>query len=191
MKEEWKIKLQDSLTDFEEAAPKGLWAAIEETLDEKVMPLPAKEESLVTAAKPNVLRSTGRTRRLRLFAAAAGVACLAGIFVYFADKDKADSPVAANLQTGKGNGSVSEGIEKGREVLGESTEAQVSSPKEESQGIVSVQNKQSAKMLAQIPETDNEGVLTNMNQESSLDNNSGAKEDGLGKKKKRGNLQIR
>ena len=56
MKEEWKIKLQDGLTDFEEAAPEGLWAAIEETLDEKVMPLPAKEESLVTAAKPNVLR---------------------------------------------------------------------------------------------------------------------------------------
>lgn len=185
MKEEWKIKLQDGLTDFEEAAPEGLWAAIEETLDEKVMPLPAKEESLVTAAKPNVLRSTGRTRRLRLFAAAAGVACLAGIFVYFADKDKAYSPVVANLQTGKGNGSVSEEIEKGREELGESTEAPVSSPKEESQGNVSVQNRQSAKMLAQVAETDNEGVQTNMSQESSLDNNFGAKEDGLGKKEEK------
>lgn len=182
MKEEWKIKLQDSLADFEEAAPEGLWAAIEETMDEKVMPLPTKEESLVTAAKPNVLRSNGRTRMLRLFAAAAGVACLAGIFVYFADKDKAESPVVANLHTDKGTGNVSDEIEKGREELRESAEIQGNSAKEESQGNVSVHNRQSEKLLAQIPETDNEGVRVNKNQKSSLDNNSSVSEDGLGKK---------
>lgn len=181
MKEEWKIKLQDSLTDFEEAAPEGLWAAIEETLDEKVMSLP-KEQNLVAAAKPNVLRSNGRTKTLRLFAAAAGVACLAGIFVYFADKDKVESPIVANLHTGKGNGIVSDEIENGREELRESTEARGSSSKEKSHGNVSVQNRQSEKLLAQLPEIDNEGFQQNMSQENSVENNSSTLEDGHGKK---------
>ncbi len=181
MKEEWKIKLQDSLADFEEAAPEGLWAAIEQTLDEKVTSLP-NEQNLVTAANSNVSRSNGRTRVLRLFAAAAGVACLAGIFVFFADKDKAESPVLANLHTSKGYGIVSDEIEKGREDLRESTETQESSAKGKSQGNVSVQNRQSEKLLAQIPKIDNEGVQQNMNQANYVENNSSTSEDGLGKK---------
>lgn len=87
MKEEWKNKLQDSLSDYEEAAPDGLWNAIEAALDNSPVPVVPQESN--AEERPAVLRPA-RWRRptaLRLYAAAAGVACLAGLFFYLSDND--------------------------------------------------------------------------------------------------------
>ncbi len=186
MKEEWKNKLQDSLADFEKAAPEGLWTAIEDALDGKAIPLETAEESLVAEAKPNVLRSNGRTRMLRLLAAAAGVACLAGIFVYFADNDKAESPVMANLHTGKGNGKVLGEIGKGSEQRTESTVSLDDRVRHEHREHVPIQNHQSRQLLAQLATSDSEDVSVNVSKENSVEKSSGASKNSNGEKDEKG-----
>lgn len=95
MKEEWKYKLQRSLTDYEQPAPDGLWEDIQKAMsasagvmqDEgKVIPLPGKNRTKVVA--------------LRIAAAAACVACGVGLYLSMPDHDKGAHSMVADALGG-------------------------------------------------------------------------------------------
>ncbi len=89
MKEEWKDILQNSLADFEEAAPEGLWQDIEKEL--------SAQTGVSGKAKGRTL-----TRRnahwINLVACAACIACIVGFFIY---NRKDDSPKLSEVQSHK------------------------------------------------------------------------------------------
>lgn len=78
MKEEWKDILQNSLADFEEAAPEGLWQDIEKNLPTKT----------VVNGKANDRKSSQRNARwISILACAACAACVVGFFIYNEKED--------------------------------------------------------------------------------------------------------
>lgn len=78
MKEEWKDILQDSLADFEEAAPEGLWQNIDKELS----------ANIVISGEAND-RKPGRhkDRLITVLACAACIACVIGFFIYKGNDD--------------------------------------------------------------------------------------------------------
>lgn len=92
MKEEWKEKLRDGLADYEETVPEGLWNDIERAMAE------SRPDMVKPIASGRVGRSAAKTLCLRIMAAAACVACGAGILLYVGS-DRQDEPPAIASRT--------------------------------------------------------------------------------------------
>lgn len=89
MKEEWKEKLRDGLADYEETVPEGLWSDIERAMAE------SRPDMVKPMGSVDTRRSGAKLIVWRLMAAAACVACGAGIFMYVGGGKEDNSHLAA------------------------------------------------------------------------------------------------
>lgn len=97
MKEEWKDKLRGSLADYEETVPEGLWNDIERAM------AAGRQDMVKPMGDVETKPSGARLMVWRLMAAAACVACGAGVFIYVGGEGEEKAPVVAR-RTSVGQG---------------------------------------------------------------------------------------